>query len=313
MLQRFVKEVIESFGGLVEPVEYALCNVLIPEDYKSYFQNRTELVLAFDFEVAQENPDAEFVTFGSHVLDQVQAIVHEQAISTIRFAEIDRIELANPLKKMDDFYQNEHGKINILKEAKVLGAWAAFQFRLSLISDEKVEKTAQVWINLMTGALAERMQQLQLSIMYTDKPPYTLPTPKQIPIDKGFDKAFTYIKAQTQAELEQRQQDPQLQKDINRIQSYYEELIHENNRKAMRSNVTAKKKQEINTKSEAITIEMQKQLAEIKQKYHGHIDISLDHSIIYFIPMLAYQVEIDQRANKKHKTVYYNLITKEFE
>lgn len=78
-LQQFVTETVENLGGMVMPVEYALCHVLIPETYASYFQNKTEHKLSFDFEVAQENPDSEFVTFGSYVLEQLLAIVRDKA------------------------------------------------------------------------------------------------------------------------------------------------------------------------------------------------------------------------------------------
>ncbi|MDC3425040.1 hypothetical protein NC797_11040 [Aquibacillus sp. 3ASR75-11] len=133
-LQKFVTKVIEGFGGVVEPVEYALCQVLIPEEYKSYFQNKTELELAFDFEVAQENPQSEFVTFGSFILEQVQTIANQQAISTLRFAEVERQTLANPLKKITHFLQEENGKINILDEINVMGVWAVFQFHITSYS-----------------------------------------------------------------------------------------------------------------------------------------------------------------------------------
>ena len=98
-LQSFVTEVIESLGGVVIPVEYALCQVLVPDSYKEYFQNKTELELAFDFEVFEENPQSEFVTFGSYVLDQVLLLANQKAMSTLRFAEVLQLKLANPIKQ----------------------------------------------------------------------------------------------------------------------------------------------------------------------------------------------------------------------
>lgn len=39
-LQQFVTETIEELGGVVIPVEYALCQVLIPKNYASFFKTR---------------------------------------------------------------------------------------------------------------------------------------------------------------------------------------------------------------------------------------------------------------------------------
>ncbi|QKY70156.1 hypothetical protein [Lentibacillus sp. CBA3610] len=138
-LQQFVTETVENLGGMVMPVEYALCDVLIPETYAGYFQNKTELKLAFDYEVAQENPDSEFVTFGSYVLEQLLAIIHEKAKTAMRYALIDRLELGTPLKKIEAFLQDEHGKTAIESEKPVLGVWTVFQYLTTIVADEKTE------------------------------------------------------------------------------------------------------------------------------------------------------------------------------
>lgn len=134
------------------------------------FQNKTELTLAFDFEVAQENPNAEFVTFGSFFLEQLLTIVHQNATCTLRFAEIERLKLGNPLKKITEFLANRQGKITILEEQPVLGVWAVFGYNVTFVADERIESVEQVWVNLQTNEIDLFMKQEQNRIVYKQTP-----------------------------------------------------------------------------------------------------------------------------------------------
>lgn len=310
-LQKFVTDVIEGIGGVVDPVEYALCQVLIPEEYKKHFQNKTELELSFDYEVAQENPNSEFVTFGSYILEQLLTIADHKAVTTNRFAEVERLTLTNPLKKMKDLLNEDDRRVTIINEKPVLGVWAVYQFHIVYVSDEKVEKTKQVWINLLTGEVSEIMNHEQNRIVYHEKPIYMYPIPVDLDITGGFHTAYQYVKREAENEHKLRTQDKQMQKDLDRIEFYYQELLAENRKKANRKGVSPEKKREIQDKGKAIKLEKDKQMQEIINKYNGTIEISLDHGLLYFIPLLQYKVEIQHRTSKEEKTFYYNPITKQ--
>jgi hypothetical protein len=312
-LQNFVTEVIETMGGVVEPVEYALCEVLIPDAYKSYFQNKTEIELAFDYEVAQENPNSEFVTFGSYILEQILTIANEKPVSSIRYAEVERQTPGNPEKKINEFLQDDRARVNIINESHVMGIWAVFQFHVTFISDEKEESSEQVWVNLLTGEISEEMQQIQNSIIYISEPLYNYPIPSDINIEEAYHTAYGHVDLQSEKMLESRKQDPQLQKDLDRIESYYRELRVENDKRMKRKGLSEDKIKEIAAKSNAIGIEMEKQMEEIRNKYTGQIDIAIDHGILYFVPLVQYDVEVHYRSEQKEQTLYYNPLTKQME
>jgi hypothetical protein len=311
-LQQFVTKIIEELGGLVEPIEYSLCNVLIPEGYISYFQNKSEIILAFDFEVAQENPDAEFVTFGSYVLEQLLLIVQEKAVSTLRFAEVERLELGNPLKKLTDYLQDESGKINIVDERPVFGVWAVFQYRITYVSDEKIETSDQVWINLLTNKISSTMKEEQNRIIYKHESLYTYPISVQIDLSMPLKVATNYVKQQAEQQNHPDTKSVAYEKDTIRITNYYTELLKENEKRVSRPGLSDEKKKEITTKSAAIELERDKQLQEIHNKYNGQTEIALDNGILYFIPLLEFTINIEFRGNIKRKIIYFNPITKQF-
>lgn len=311
-LQRFVTEVIEELGGAVIPVEYALCDVLIPDDYAPYFQNKTELQLSFDFEVAEENPDSEFVTFGSYILEQLLDIVKQQATSTMRFAVVDRLELGNATKKIKEFLKEEQGKVTITKEKPVLGAWVIFQYNIVYVADEKTESSEQVWVNLLNNEISTTMKKEQNRIMYQHKPIYTYPMPTKIDMSRALTKGTAHVKKLTEQQKNKASESIAMEKDIDRITHYYAELVAENDKRINRKGLSEEKKQEYISKSEAIKLERDKQLQEIHNKYNGEIEINIDNGIVYFIPLLAYQVQIAFRSNVSERTLYYNPILKEF-
>lgn len=311
-LQQFVTETIEELGGVVIPVEYALCQVLIPKNYASFFQNKTELTLAFDFEVAQENPNAEFVTFGSFFLEQLLTIVHQNATCTLRFAEIERLKLGNPLKKITEFLADRQGKITIFEEQPVLGVWAVFGYNVTFVADERIESVEQVWVNLQTNEIDLLMKQEQNRIVYKQAPLYTYPITGSIDILQALNAATKYVKALVEKQKSEQSNRLILEKDVERITNYYSELLAENEKRSNRKGLSEDKVKEIKTKSEAIKLERDKQLQEIYNKYNGQIELNLDNGILYFIPILEYKIEIVFRGEAKEQKLYYNPVTKSF-
>lgn len=311
-LQQFVTKTVENIGGMVMPVEYALCHVLIPEDYAAYFQNKTELELSFDFEVAQENPNSEFVTFGSYVLEQLLSLVHKKAKTALRYAEIDRLELGNPQKKIAAFLQDEQGKLTIETERPVFGVWAVFQYYTAFIADEKTEDTDQIWINLVTNAIDPEMEQEQNRIMYQQQAPYPYPIPVPLDMVDAFQEATNYIKEKSEQQKNEQNDEREMAKDIERINHYYDALAAENDKRANRKGLSEDKQKEIFAKTETVKLERDKQLQEIYNKANGEVEISLDNAILYFVPLLEYTIDRRFRGDSEQLKLFYNPVTKGF-
>ncbi|MFT8873017.1 MAG: hypothetical protein ABF868_12160 [Sporolactobacillus sp.] len=310
-LQKFVTDVIEAIGGIVEPVEYALCQVMIPEEYQSYFENRAELELAFDFEVAQEHPHAEFVTFGSYILDQALLIVRRHAVTGVRFVEVTQQKLVNPAKKMIDFLQNERERITVIKDEPALGLWASFQFHMTFTSDEKVEVTQEIWMDMLRGEPDAFMQAEQKRIVHQSNALYTYPFAADIVIESAYAMAYRQAQKAAAAHTAKRREQLRLENDLERIETYYSDLLEENNRRMMRKGLSAGKLKELQDKSAVIALEKDKQAAELRRKADGRTDIALEEAMLYVVPIRRYLILRGLRAPQR-QTVYYNPITHRF-
>jgi hypothetical protein len=311
-LQNFVTDVIEALGGVVIPVEYALCQVIVPDEFKDIFQGRTELDLAFDFEVAEENPQAEFVTFGSYLYEQIMALANMKAVSTLRFVEIDRLSLAHPLQKIQRFMQHPFGKITLLEERNVIGVWAVFIFKVSYTAEEKEEESREIWINLSSGMMCEEMQQNQHRIAYRNQPVYAYPLASEFSITSALMEAYPIVKEQAEASRKQRVDSSELVREIRRIEDYYADLAGEMMKRNERKSLTDQKKEEYKAKLQSIEREKEKQLREIENKYNVYTEVSLDHTMLYFVPQIAFSVQINFRSEQKVTILHYNPVLKRF-
>lgn len=245
-------------------------------------------------------------------MEQLLEIVQEQTLSTLRFAEVERLEVGNPEKKLTDLLKNESGKIHILGERLVLGVWAVFQYHITYLADEKHELSDQVWINLLTNEISHIMKKEQNRIVYKHQPIYCYPIPVELDLSQPLKIANNYVREQVKEQYKLESQSIAMERDVSRITDYYTELLNENEKRGNRAGINDEKKKEISAKSAAIELERDKQLHEIYNKYNGKTEINLDNGILYFIPLQEFTVNLEFRENTNKKIIYFNPITKQF-
>ena len=314
-LQKFVMEAIEAMGGAVVQTEYALCEAIVPDQWKEIFQGRTECLLAFDFEVAEENPAAEFVTFGSYIFEQIVALVRRRPVSGIRYVDIERPTLHAPLEKIKRHLKDEAGAMQLKSERQVLGAWVEFSFRIHYVSDEKEETFEQVWINLNNGHVDEQMQAHKDFIPYAASPSPLLEglaLPDTAGLSSALLTAYRHAKQLANRGLNRRMRQEELDKEFKRITDYYDDLAAEMTKRGERRGLSAEKVKELADKADAIRLEKAKQLDDIKRKYTVRSEVGLDHGLLYFAPVIAYTVEIEFRKQRKQLHLQYNPLLKQF-
>lgn len=308
-IQQLVTDIIETMGGVVQPLEYALCQALLPEEYAPRFRGRTEMLLAFDYEVAEENEGADFVTFGSKILDDFMEIATAAPEAGVRFVMSDRLELAGAdekIKKLADY----RGNVRVLSHSPVIGMWCVFVFHVHFAASESYDEIYDIWVNMLTGEIDDELTygsvfcepEIQASYPYAPFIDFTKAflaarkTAGQIAeISAAGSTDMSFIKIETE-----------------RINNYYAEMILENERKINRKGISKERADELFSKRAAIKIEYMKQLNEIRDNLTAKPQFNLLHGITYHFPMLEIKCEFSQRADKELNTYYYEPLTKRF-
>lgn len=312
--QKFVTAVIQALGGIVEPIEYGLCQVLIPNEYISYFSGKSEMLLSFDYEVASENEDSEFVTFGSFILDQVIELATKIPKSMIRYINVDKLAVYRPEEKIKNYLGQEYerAKISILDEKSVYGIWCLFLFRMVYTSDERIEQTKEIWINMVNGKNDEDMAKSNANLFYEEKSTEKLPICCEMNFQNAFEIGYKYAKTESTNIANSMTKEVELNKEIERIKGYYEQLVLENKKAMKRKNISEEHLKKLIEKEKIMKLEQEKQIYEMKNKLKYQLNIWLDQGITYFVPLIAYHIEIEHQREKKEKIIYYNTVTKKF-
>jgi len=310
-LQQFVTEAIENLGGIVEPIDYALCDAILPERYCELFSGRTELRLAFNYEVAKENQDAEFVTFGSYLLDKLILVIHEQTKVYLQYAIVDHPHLENAQKKIEKYLNS--GKtpchVEIENECSLYGMYGLFVYECVFHTDEPFKENINIWVNMVNGRPEPEMN--NIFVMSAEKPQYQYPV-----LTPDMEKALAYTNSRAQSKAQQildsMDCNKLLEKEVTRITDYYDELFSDNQKRLSRKNTTPEQAKVILSKGEAIRSEKMRQICEINNKYHYSFETHLSRVIIYCIPVTRYDIQNGSHGESCRECVFYNPVLRSF-
>jgi hypothetical protein len=307
-LQRYVTEVLEAAGALVQPVDYALCQVLVPDCCRDLFQGRDECLLAFDFETAQENPTADFVTFGSHLLDALLRLPRQMAISLVRHVIVDKLALASADERIARHLNIRRAGFKITSERAALDFWVMFMFRIAYLSDERVEQIRPVWIDLASGECLPQLDPAHL--FHDDKALPAIPVMQTVEVGAAFMTAWNHVRQAATEQAARYTRSKHLDRELIRITDYYEDLQEENQRLMGRKGISAERSAELADKAKSLILERDRQIHEMRDKYEVKPQISLDHAVLYTVPTLEYTLVLTDKGRAGTIRLNYNSILK---
>lgn len=310
-LFEFTEMTVTAMGGVVEPIEFALCAALIPDEYKDRFQGKSELLLAFDYDVAQENPESEFVTYGSYIFDELLEIARTSAKCVHRYVNADRLEVADAETKIKRWLGIEAGIVNVLSQDAGIGLWAVFSFSAQFIADETIEQIFDVCVNLLNGKVDDSIIS-SLIPFDEDSSNVVLPYFECIEIEDAYNLAYREAENYVRQRPEIQSDKTQITKETERISRYYDELISENKRRTTRKGVTAEKLAEIDDRGKTLSMEKDKQIAEITEKLTTKIVVTIENVIVYHVPQLRFLCNVRERRESCEKTVFFDPVFKRF-
>ncbi|OAA83196.1 hypothetical protein [Clostridium ljungdahlii] len=310
-LQVFVTKFFDTLGAAVEEVEYALIYVVIPEEYEDVF-GKTELKLCFDYEVYLENPDYEFVTFGSFILDKIINLSFEYSRVSIRYVLVDNLNVTEPEKKIKDFLNKDRCNIEIIEQDKGINYFAKYSFKINYISDNIVEEFENVVIDMNNVCVSKSFSENLSSIFYETKPQYDYPLNCSVDFLEGFKKSVKQIKCISKSNANNFANISAKDKEIERINEYYQSLKIEAEKRMKRKNLSQEKINEYKHKIKLYDIEKNRQLNEIIERYNVKSEIIFQNTVVYAVPIIYFRYKLTSRNEPDGQlgSCYFNKITK---
>ncbi len=311
----FITAYLERTGAVLGEAGYELLEALLPEGLPS-FKDQEELLLAFDYEVAQENPEAIFVTYGSLFLDRLAELATGYGRYTVLYGPEGSVK------------QTEWLEQEILKEIefrhcrlpKVIHKWLeghtlrGFYFRAVFSSYEKTEELLEIVVDGYTGLVVPDFTVWWGKVMAVEEPFWQLPRAKSISPGKLYQAACREAEKQAKerALVFQYQSKERLKKELDKVSGYYIQMSREIKNK-LKATEEKDKRDRLAKKLAAVEEERQRREKDALERYAIEVALHLDHIVDYRLPRLHVKLEIQHKKQLLNTTVLYNLLAHRLE
>ncbi len=316
-LQELVLGYCRQVDGLVEPPAYGIYEVLLPDEVAARWGMDAHQRFTFSAEAdnATTNGYATFLHYG-HAL--VETIVNELRLQTanglffISNVRLEKPKLYAVIEKAISVSNAKLFPVPGAAEQAHLHHYARFNFKVSLIADEKRELILPIWMDLqggyaVKGSEIERQAILDVENQFRQLDP-ALPRwmdGEPLATTNGFapkvlasllERARHSVASElgdTLASLQKRLRHF-LELDRARLNEYYTDLLKDAERRLQKAD--EERRPALEAKLTAIAAERQSKLEDVEQKYRLRVQLELINLAIIAQPKLDLSVEIRKRT-----------------
>lgn len=324
-LRRFLLDGLPALGVLSELPRHDLVELLLPEELAAHLGTPGFLRLALTPETAKATPDAEYLAYGSDLLDRLIALVR----SGDHAGRWHVTGIVQPVKNLRD---------ELTRRVKFPNAWlnpavqadelqyhyaAAFWFRVVYLSHEKREALHSVAVDLHTQRRVDLATLLRENLDPEGNPttpvaPFWTPATATASPDLtaalalGQERAAVFLQrdlADTLSAASQRAA-RRLEEAQDRLNTFYDDLIKTLERRRQRAE-DEEKETALAAKLEAVAAERQKKLAEAEEQHRLRVTLRLAAAAIIARPMMTTQVSVENRFAKAPLSIAWDPVAKD--
>lgn len=315
ILQDFMEASLVRAGALVERPEYGLLEAVLPDDLAKHFMT-DHLMLAFDYEVAGEQPGSTFVTYGSNLLDKAIGL----ALNYGRFTNMYRTDISSTPPGNLEKKVRESLEFLRCRPPRVIHRWMVdhifyeFNFRCVFRSYERSEALVTVVVDGYTGLVRQGFSGLWKNVVPREQPEHRLPRADTLPLPD------LYRQAVQEAELQVRKKaEPLLraagqlkERELAKISRYYEQTIREIEIKISNTQ-DAGKKERLQKQLAATANDRRRRENDAAARYNVEVEARLDHLVAYHLPCVHIKLEVQHKSMFYNQIVVYNPYSNDFE
>lgn len=272
-LEGFVRDYVETAGGVWDEVEPQVYDVLLPEA-----SNRGVVRLAFDPEALPDHPAAQLASFGTPLVDRFLADALERGRSA-RFylvgLNLTPHDLAGRARRAVSLGQ---GLALHLQRARPLHfAQAVYWLEATFVSDQKEQEIVPVAIDLHHGREMRHLDQLLDRARLAEHPALPLPEARRLTVAAAYpgarERALRTLAAL--ANTRARELSERLERQIVRMTRYYSDLRSELQEQRDRAEARGDDLAKLETRRQALDREERLRVAELRQKSALRLEVRL--------------------------------------
>jgi hypothetical protein len=314
-LENFFYTFLVRAGALVEKSSYSLLETIIPPELADSF-GAEELLLAFDYEVAQETPGSVFIAPGSTLLDAAVRMAAGYGLYTVLYwpgQEVSRPKnLEQKISKAVNYLNCRSPRVASHYLAE--NVYYMFNFLCSFRSFEKTEEILPITVNSFNGLPYPSFDLYWQNIIPLETPAYQLARASARPVRELYPLACREVEQEAERRaLFYRESGVRLmQKELAKTEGYYQETLSELQKKYSESSDSSKKKK-LQDQISATKADWKRRQDDIVARYDLDVEVRLDHLVACCIPCLFLKIEVQHKSSIHRQTLIYNPLNGEVE
>ena len=314
-LKDFVREVIETKGGIAEEKEKGVLEVLLPKNVgKDLFGKEYER-----FSFLSDRKQTKFITYGSPLLDKVISLTEDTGKKARFFVEDIHLKKKSLTSLIEDNFDFPNArKLGSLIDREIICSYLLINFRVSIISDERREEIVTTVVDEHTLRIGRETVNPILKLLYrketSPKNIKRYPIVKRYPIEKVYERAKKAAILNLDQSLKEVEESSlrRLQRDITRLWNYYKDLKKEIKKRRMK-NPYPEKREELSSKMKAVEMEFERKKQDLVDKYSLKVTLEPINACRVYLPKIVTDYEIQRKTSKKKLEFFWNPLTEEIE
>jgi hypothetical protein len=304
-LEELVLGYCRQVDALVEHPAYGAYEVLLPDEVAARWGVAPHLRFAF----APDTENATYIHFGHNLVETIVDDVRTKTANGCFFINdvyLEKPKLYQVIEKAISLPNAKMFPVPGAVEQVGLHHYVRFNFKVSLVADEKRELILPLWMDLqngfsVNGADIERVAFFDNETQFSTTPPAVLSWSNEPPLSPNalsglLERARLSVPLELSDTVEalQKRLGRFLELDRARLNDYYDDLRKDTQRRLQKAEDD--RRPALEAKLAAIESERESKLADVEQKYHLHIQLELINLALIAQPKLDLLVDIRKRG-----------------
>jgi hypothetical protein len=297
-LEAFVRDYVETTGGVWDEVEPQVYDVLLPSavaEQSLTIDGREIVRIAFDPEALPEHPGAQLASFGTPLIDRLLA----DAMQRGRWAQFYLVglnlaphDLAGRIRRALTLPVD--CKLSIERVRPLHFAQAVLWFEATFVSDQKEQEIVPVAMDLHYGRQVRHLERLLDPSRLADKPAVPRPEAHRLSMAAAYPLAREQVvrTLAAMANTRSRELNERLERQIARMARYYADLRSELEEQVRRSRSRDDDASKWTARREALEREERLRVAELRQKNTLRVHLRLLNLLLVQQPKLLLQTSV---------------------
>lgn len=310
-LKIFAKEAFETLGSVIQEVDRDTIEILIPDEWTSYFHGQDIFRLRF----SGESRANEIFRIGTPVFESLVSALAEKGSLAKAYLNPPPFKVGNLEEKFLKRIHWVHAKPYLKMQSPEETANAVFCFKVSFLTDDKTERLYRAAVNLRVLEPHERLLQEWRNLFLEAEPSYQGILPFQLPaFEVAHQGAVEILEQKISPELEKTKtlQEKFLRCDLASMEEYYSSLAVELEEKEKRLLAEEPVLEKIRDRKKTLSLDRMKKISDLQAKYRLDIEAKLVNLLILYQPWVRMVWGLRTREGELERVFYWDPILKEF-